>query len=302
MFSATDRLYRTTTRVFRIIECSQCRLIRLHPQPTPHELREYYPPSDWFVPEGSAAERMEQRYRRLVLRDHLRFVERALRESEQSGPVLDVGCGGGLFLQMLAERGRARVVGLDFSLDAAKAAWWRAGVPAICGTLSQAPLAPGTCAAVTMFHVLEHLYDPASYLDAARRLLRPDGRLVVQVPNAGCWQFLLLGDRWTGIDVPRHLTDFRLSDLERLLDNCGFEVLRQKHFSLRDNPAGLATSLAPGLDPMARRLRHVVETSGRRLWKDVLYVALVAASVPFTLVEAACRAGSTIMVEARPKS
>ena len=59
------------------------------------------------------------------------------------------------------------------------------------------------CAAITMFHVLEHLYEPASYLDAAHKLLRPDGRLVVQVPNAACWQFLLFGERWNGIDVPR---------------------------------------------------------------------------------------------------
>ena len=126
----------------------------------------------------------------------------------------------------------------------------------MCGTLAQAPFAPGSCAAVTMFHVLEHLYDPASYLRAAHELLAPDGRLIVQVPNAACWQFLLLGERWNGIDVPRHLTDFRASDLDRLLESCGFEVLRHKHFSLRDNPAGLATSLAPKLDPMARRIRQ----------------------------------------------
>ena len=137
---------------------------------------------------------------------------------------------------------------------------------------------------------------------AARELLRPDGRLILQVPNAACWQFLLFGERWNGIDVPRHLIDFRLSDIDSLLDHCGFEVLRHKHFSLRDNPAGMATSLAPWLDPMARRLRHVEETPRQRLWKDLLYVALVCASLPFTLLEAACRAGSTIMVEARKKS
>jgi hypothetical protein len=153
-----------------------------------------------------------------------------------------------------------------------------------------------------MFHVLEHLYDPAAYLHTAHELLVADGRLIVQVPNAACWQFLLLGERWAGIDVPRHLTDFRAADLDRLLDSCGFEVLRHKHFSLRDNPAGLATSLAPKLDPMARRIRRVAETRQRRLFKDLLYTALVAASAPFTLLEAACRAGSTIMVEARKKS
>jgi SAM-dependent methyltransferase len=302
LFSATDRLYATTTRFFQIVECRKCRLIRLDPQPSPLELRDYYPPNYWFVPEATAADRLEQWYRRFVLRDHLRFVERALAESEEQGIVLDVGCGGGLFLQMLAERRNVKVVGLDFSLDAANVAWRRAGVPAVCATLSRPPLAPESCAAVTMFHVLEHLYDPASYLDSARQLLRPDGRLILQVPNAACWQFLLFGERWNGIDVPRHLIDFRLSDVDSLLDNCGFEVLRHKHFSLRDNPAGMATSLAPSLDPMARRLRQVPETPRQRLWKDLLYLGLVGVSLPFTLFEAACRAGSTIMVEARKKS
>ena len=306
LFSATDRLYATTDKIFRVVECRKCRLIRLDPQPSPDELDRYYPSDYWFVPEATAVDGLEQAYRRFVLRDHLRFVERALVESEEQGIVLDVGCGGGLFLQMLSERARGsrlkiRVAGLDFSLDAAEAAWRRAGVPAVCAHLDRSPLAPASCAAITMFHVLEHLYDPAEYLRAAHQLLRPEGRLIVQVPNASCWQFLLFGQHWNGIDVPRHLTDFKLSDLDSMLDHCGFEVLRHKHFSLRDNPAGMASSLAPSLDPMARRLRHVNEIAPQRLLKDLLYMALVGGCVPFTLLEAACRAGSTIMVEARKK-
>jgi SAM-dependent methyltransferase len=239
-------------------------------------------------------------YRRFVLRDHLRFVERALTSCSAQGPLLDVGCGGGLLLRMLAERGWPGI-GLDFSLGAAAAAWKYNGVPVICGTLAQAPLPKESCAAVTMFHVLEHLYDPASYLEAARELLQPDGRLIIQVPNAACWQFLLLGEHWSGVDVPRHLINYRLKDIELLLDYCGFEPLRVKHFSLRDNPAGLATSLAPSLDPMARRLRGIHESSRQKLVKDLLYLFLVIAATPFALLEATCRAGSTIMVEARKK-
>jgi SAM-dependent methyltransferase len=245
-------------------------------------------------------------YRRFVLRDHLRFVERALRdcrpEDGDAGVVLDVGCGGGLFLSMLAARGAKRVLGLDFSLDAANGAWRQYRVPAACATLSRAPLPPSSCAAITMFHVLEHLYDPAAYLEAAHRLLRPQGRLIVQVPNAACWQFLLFGERWNGIDVPRHLIDFRERDLLTLLDACGFQPLRTKHFSVRDNPAGMATTLAPNLDPMARRVRRTRESSLRKLSKDLAYVTLAGLLTPFTLVEAACRAGSTIMVEARKKT
>jgi hypothetical protein len=49
-------------------------------------------------------------------------------------------------------------------------------------------------------------------------------------------------------------------------------------------------------------MRQIDETPRRRLLKDLAYMALVVGSIPFTLVEAACRAGSTIMVEARKKS
>ena len=240
-----------------------------------------------------------------MLRDHLRFVERAVEECGEDGLIIDVGCGGGLFLGMLKQRGADRkhkLAGVDFSIDAARVATTHAGVPTVCGRLTEAPFPPESCAAITMFHVLEHLYDPAAYLQAAHRLLRPDGRLVVQVPNAACWQFLLLGERWNGIDVPRHLIDFRQSDLDAMLDRCGFEVLRHKHFSLRDNPAGLASSVAPALDPMSRRMRKVQETPRMRLFKDVLYAALLVLALPFTALEAACRAGSTIMIEARKKS
>jgi SAM-dependent methyltransferase len=291
-------------------------LIRLHPQPDPAKLPSYYPQDYWFTPSDATADRLEQLYRRLVLGDHVRFAHRAIVESKASGTVLDVGCGGGLFLRLLADRfkseksGRGRgdaaapgpFVGLDFSLDAANAAWKHSGVPVTCGTLTSAPLAAGSCAAVTMFHVLEHLYDPPNYIEAAHKLLKADGRLIVQVPNAACWQFLLFGERWNGVDVPRHLIDFKASDLDKLLDACGFEVIRHKYFSLRDNPAGLATTLAVHLDPMSRRLRHVEESNRMRLIKDLVYAGLMVASIPFTVLEAACRAGSTIMIEARKKS
>jgi hypothetical protein len=150
-----------------------------------------------------------------------------------------------------------------------------------------------------MFHVLEHLYEPARYIEAAHEMLKPNGRLVVQVPNASSWQFRLFGSAWNGVDVPRHLVDFKASDLDRVLTQCGFEVLRHKYFSLRDNPAGLATTLVPALDPMARRVRPAADSTSPQLLLDLLYFTLVAASIPFTLFEAWCHAGSTVMVEAR---
>ena len=300
MFRGTDRLYATTDREFSVVQCAGCKLIRLDPQPEPWELGSYYPPAYWFAPGEHAAERMEEMYRRFVLGDHVRFVERAIEHSGEPGPVVDVGCGGGLLLRMLAERGRD-VIGVDLSPDAGRVAWMVNGVPSLSARFARPPLPDESCSVVTMFHLLEHLYDPASYLDGARQVLKPNGRLVIQVPNASSWQFLLFGARWNGVDVPRHLFNFRKTDLDALLRECGFEPVRYKHFSLRDNPAGLATTIAPSLDPMSRRVRRVPETPRMRLVKDLVYAGLVAVSIPFTLLEAACHAGSTIMVEARKK-
>jgi SAM-dependent methyltransferase len=272
--------------------------LRIEPPPDADALRGYYPESYWFAPDESAASRFEERYRRLVLRDHVRFVRRALRSTGARGPLLDAGCGGGLFLGMMRQRG-FRVLGLDISREAASIAWRRQRVPAVCAVLEAAPFPAGSLAGLTLFHVLEHLPDPCAYLRAAHELLAPDGRLIVQVPNAASWQCRLLGRRWNGMDVPRHLWDFRAGDVAILMERCGFQVLRRKYFSLRDNPAGLASSLAPGLDPMARRVRRVPEGRRARLLKDALYLALVAAALPFTLIEAACGAGATVMIEGR---
>jgi len=298
LFQASDRLYHTTRKEFAVVRCGECGLVRLDPHPAPEELRDYYPDRYWFSPDETTASRMEEAYRRLVLRDHVQFVARALASSRARGPLLDVGCGGGLFLGMMRQRG-FRVAGLDFSREAAAIAWRRQLAPAVCADLEKAPLRAGSFAGITMFHVMEHLYDPRAYLTIAHGLLAEDGRLVVQVPNAASWQFRLLGRAWNGVDVPRHLFDFRARDVEELLGRCGFEVVRRKYFSLRDNPAGLASSLAPGLDPMARRVRRIPESGGVRLAKDLVYLAMVVAALPFTLVEAAFRAGSTVMIEAR---
>ncbi|MGO4880914.1 MAG: class I SAM-dependent methyltransferase [Bryobacteraceae bacterium] len=295
---ATDRLYGTSAREFQIVACEACGLMRLEPMPAPQDLATYYPARYWYSPDGSVAAGLEERYRRLVLRDHVAFAARALAESGESGPVVDVGCGGGLFPRMLRERGCA-AMGLDSSPEAAAVAWHTNGVPVFCGDLAQAPLGRSSCAGITMFHVLEHVYDPRAYLAAAHAVLKPNGRLIVQVPNAACWQFKLLGARWNGLDVPRHLTDFRSQDLEALLSAAGFTVLRRKYFSLRDNPAGLATTIAPQLDPMARRVRGVRESAAVRLLKDLAHFSLLAAALPFTVLEAAFGAGSTVMIEAR---
>ena len=298
LFDAHDRLYRTTTDRYRIIECGKCRLIRLDPSPKTPAVLDH--PSRW--PTGdSAADCFERAYRRFLFTDHTGFILRAIEEAGDGGPVLDLSPEGGLLRAILMEHGLP-VIGFDHSEQAAAANLEAHGTASLRADLLAAPLAPASCRAITMLQVLEHLDSPVASIEAAHTLLRPGGRLILQAPNAACWEFLLLGENWSGLDVPRHRIDFRASDLESLLEAAGFEVLRRKHFSLRDNPAILAMSLAPWLAPAVRRARGTLEGPAVKLAKHLLWCGLMVAALPFTVLEAACRAGATVMIEARKKA
>ena len=289
----SDPLYRTTRKTFSVIECAGCTLIRLFPQPTLSELASFYPNEYWWQGDESPAGRLTEWYRRLVMWDHVHFIAAS---TMPPGPILDVGSGGGSLVAALRRRG-LHGAGLDVSPRAAKITG-ATGAPTVCAALPDAPFAAGSLAAVTLLHVLEHVPDPVEFLLAARQLLQPGGRLFVQVPNAGSWQFLLLGRRWSALDIPRHLFHFRADDLEDLLAGCGFRVVRRKFFSLRDNPASLATSLFPSCEPVVRRVRKVREPVLVGTVKSILYLGVVVLSLPFALWEAAAKAGSTILVEA----
>ena len=168
-------------------------------------------------------------------------------------------------------------------------------------TLPNAPFPDGLFAIISMFQVLEHLYYLLLYIVSAGRLLHPDGRLIIQVPNAGSWQFLLFGERWSGLDIPRHLLLFHEHDLVNLLDFAGFEIVRRRRFTLFGDAAMCATSLAPGLNPEVRRIRRSDENAVAAICRHAAFAAVWLFSLPFALIEGACRSGATITIEARLK-
>ncbi|HEX8984776.1 MAG TPA: methyltransferase domain-containing protein [Bryobacteraceae bacterium] len=278
LFETTDRLCRRTSKPFRIVACGQCGIMRLDPWPSAEEARAFAKPPAW--PTGrTLADRLERAYRRMLLSDEARFVERVFRRSGVDGPLLDLSQDAEPLRRVLAGR----------------------GIRVLAGTPDDAPAAPETCATVTMLDTLDRLADPGAALETARACLHREGRLIVALANASCWQFLMFGENWSGLDVPRRLVHLRARDIDLLLDCCGFEVLCHKHFTWGRNPADFASSLAPALHPAIRRARGTAVGGAGMLAGNLLYMLAVGIAVPFTLIESACRAGSTILVEARRK-
>lgn len=303
--SLGDRLFRTTEERFDIAECARCSSRFLADIPPLERLAAYYPNDYWAGPTDQADHAQAQgglmeAYRSFVLRDHVRFVGRAIAAQKQRGidvRMLDVGCGDGSFLQALGERS---AIGMDFSMSAVWAVRAR-GFQGIRGTLSDCPFADGTFSLVTAFHFLEHVHPVGPILDAMKRLLRPDGEVVLQVPNAACLQAKLLGRYWHGYDVPRHLVDYTADSFRMTLEKHGFEVIAENQHCMRDNPTTFATSVAPGLFPPARLGRGGKPTGIGAAIANLSYLGITLAAMPLSWLEAAMGRGASVMVHARPK-
>jgi hypothetical protein len=132
--------------------------------------------------------------------------------------------------------------------------------------------------------------------------LKPNGRVVLQVPNIESWQYRLFGAKWYGLDIPRHVVDYSNTSMQMLLRESGFHIHRVRHFNLRDNAPALASSMFPSLDPVSRAVRRRqrgAEESALLAWiRHLAYFAAVLGAYPFAIVESAAGSGATIMIEA----
>ncbi|MBS1792998.1 MAG: class I SAM-dependent methyltransferase [Acidobacteria bacterium] len=99
--------------------------------------------------------------------------------------VIDIACGTGYGLAFLKDAARS-VVGVDVSLEAAKQARGECGerVSVLLGDGTNLPFRDASFDVVTSFETLEHLHERARFLAELKRVLKPDGRLVLSTPNA----------------------------------------------------------------------------------------------------------------------
>jgi 2-polyprenyl-3-methyl-5-hydroxy-6-metoxy-1,4-benzoquinol methylase len=306
--TGNDLLFESTQKTFTLHLCASCRCLFLNPMPGEDEIAGFYPTQYWWnsskAQAGGVLKKLESIYRRLALRDHVSFIRRAAGNRDGLD-LLDVGCGSATLLGLLKYRG-FRPLGVDFSAEAARVAKAENGVRVVVGSLEQASFPGESFDVVTLFHVMEHVTNPRRVLSEVSRILRPEGVVILQVPNIDSWQFKAFGARWYGLDIPRHVIDYCKDSMLKLLDDSGFVTSRIKHFNLRDNAPALVSSLFPSLDPISRAVRnrkHGVRESIPAAWlRHVAYLLLVMCAYPFAMLESACGRGATVMIEARKKA
>lgn len=222
---------------FRLVVCEDCGLGMLHPKPTPRQMARFYPPEYYGTPGKKFTPLIEGLVRAAAAWNAWRITS----DLAPGSRVLDVGCGRGVVLSGLADRGM-EAHGFEISPTAAEGADPRAKIE-IAPALEKVRYPSGHFDLVVLCHVLEHLPDPKATLFEIRRILKPGGKLVVSVPNFSSWQARWMGSAWFHLDLPRHVFHFPADGLRQLLERTGFKGRSEQHFSLRQNPFGWVQSL-----------------------------------------------------------
>jgi SAM-dependent methyltransferase len=258
VLSSVDRLY-GNTGVFTLIGCSRCGLIRLFPFPTPEESASYYPSE---YKEYVAPPRLDSNPVRRLLRTHgLQRRYRSVIGSRSPGRLLDVGCATGVFLDFAKRRGWT-VEGVEPGAAAAYATQVL-GLNVHQCDLRSAGLPSGSYDVITMWNVIEHLQDPLADLREARRLLKPDGLLVVATPNAASIDRRLFGSDWAFWELPRHNWIFDRHTLADAFARAGFRGRESRcHF-------GAWYSFATSFQYRTTRILGVAMNPGH-LWENSL--------------------------------
>jgi 2-polyprenyl-3-methyl-5-hydroxy-6-metoxy-1,4-benzoquinol methylase len=226
------------------------------------------------------------------LSKRMRFVSRYL----DSGRLLDLGCGNGLFLHAARSTSNWDVYGVDLSAHAAQVVKSQFDIDIHVGDIHSAEFDQHFFDVITMWDVFEHLYAPADVLIEAQRILRPGGLLIIRVPNVTSSSRRIFGQYWAGYDAPRHLAVFSPATLSRFLDHAQFEILNQTshsgnyttfllslRFWLSDLNKGrkLGSSLLKILDSSAARLisAPLFYLSGMNLHGNLMTITAVNAKV-----------------------
>ncbi len=271
--TARDRNRETTPERFVYNVCVGCGTVFMVDVPTdlsPYYLGDYY----GFGPDGAPVWKRNrslqevETYRAGMLRAHL-----------EPGALIDVGAGSGGFAAAARDSG-FEVTAIEMDAHCCEYLESSLGVRAICSDdpVTQLKALPAA-RVISLWHVLEHLRDPAVMLATAADRLEPGGVLALGVPNPRSLQFRLLDGRWHHLDAPRHLTLIPAPALVAqgrtlglrclgLTTNDPFGRLCNLNgwvYALRRRPAAKPTPMQVGLAAgLLARLAAPVERTGHR--------------------------------------
>jgi 2-polyprenyl-3-methyl-5-hydroxy-6-metoxy-1,4-benzoquinol methylase len=214
-----------------------------------------------------------------------------IEKYKRTGRILDIGCGRGVFLDVMRKHGW-KVAGTEYNKETAESINKNYNINIVTGDPGDWGFPPESFDVVTMNHVLEHMSAPESAIGECSRLLEKGGLLVVAVPNITSLQSAMGKHLWFHLDIPYHLYHFSEEGLASLLEKYNFNLLKIRRFDLEYNPFGWLQTLFNLTGIRKNFLYNILKKTGSRnslisnaFKRDLMVtIALLPLYLPMSLV------------------
>lgn len=207
-----------TTEVFATQKCDSCSLVITTPAPDLNDLSRYYK-SEEYISHTESKGLVSVIYK-AVQRYTLSSKFRLVKRKSNCNNILDYGAGKGDFLKFCQDKSLT-VSGYEPDSDARKVALEKNGLSLVSDPVG---LGSNLFDAITMWHVLEHIPNPAEVVSTLTDRLNDNGRIIIALPNYSSFDAQFYGKYWAAYDVPRHLTHFEPESFKHFAKNVGLEV------------------------------------------------------------------------------
>jgi SAM-dependent methyltransferase len=215
---------------FDVVECQSCATRYLSPLPTGEQLEGLYWPysygSDWYKQLG-----LGTAFAKLVL------------GKQKPGKFLDVGCGLGFFIDGIRKHSKWEVYGVEITAGATEFARDRLGLDVRQGQLVEIRYPDSFFDYIRLCNVLEHVTDPMTLLRECRRILKPEGVVLLRVPNGLVDTLDLLNFYRSNGNPPfsksGHVFFFPKQTLLHMFEEVGLNIARSRTYGIRRGLARL---------------------------------------------------------------
>lgn len=204
-----------------------------YPKPNKDDLANYYESEDYISHTDSKKSIMDKMYQ--IVKNYSIHQKIKLINSFDSGArkILDIGCGTGDFLVACKTDGWS-IFGVEPSAKARdltlqklikKNSSVENTIEKDIEDILEYQDKTKQYDVITMWHVLEHVPNLSEYIKILKNLLKPNGVLIIAVPNFKSYDADYYKEYWAAYDVPRHLSHFSPKSIKILFEEIQMEVL-----------------------------------------------------------------------------
>ena len=194
-------------------------LYKTYPQPNPEDLNRYYESKNYISHTDANKNWFEKSYqfiKNIALKNKLNLIN-GLKTDQKK--LLDIGAGTGDFLAYMNQN-NWQTIGFEPNQNARNLAIAKGVL--FANNLSD--LAPSSFDVITLWHVLEHVSAIDEQIKTLQKLLKPNGVIVVAVPNFNSFDARYYGKFWAAFDVPRHLWHFSKTAIKLIFQKHNMEI------------------------------------------------------------------------------